>query len=269
MQFYCTSPIKRKHEVLGGYYYVRCGQCARCVVRRKAIWTGRALCEWNSNGPDGAFCTLTYDDDHVDAASYEDVKLFLKLIRLVYPLRFLAVPDTGDQFGRFHWHLLLFGPQVTPILQDFVQEKWRCGLTDTRPINYERIGYTCGYVTKKIAGETVGRLRSSQFFGRDQLLAICAEYAATFGPITDYPTVLKLGKKRFPIGPTQRKYIADAFGLQPNSRPTWDYSVEGHVQNYRTLSLHGAIREEKQLLSKRGTTIGSTSRTEIRMKELP
>ena len=93
---------------------VPCGKCLGCREDNARAWALRAEIEaerWKG----GLFLTLTYNDEHLPRdllPSKRDFQLFLKRFRKavgVCGIRFLASGEKGEQFGRPHYHALLFG----------------------------------------------------------------------------------------------------------------------------------------------------------------
>lgn len=93
---------------------VPCGKCYACKVRNARDWMTRCLVEaryWSEI----SFCTLTYDNDHLPAASSlckRDLQLFFKRLRKRLdnkPIAYLACGEYGSKRGRPHYHALIFG----------------------------------------------------------------------------------------------------------------------------------------------------------------
>lgn len=122
--------------------------------------------------------TLTYAEDHLPALGSlvkRDYQLFLKSlrkwVRTLDPLkkiRYFAVGEYGDEGGRPHYHLALFGfptclrggtkrdhrnapdPQsCCPICRN-VHRIWDRGLVDIGTLTHQSAAYVSGYVTKKM-----------------------------------------------------------------------------------------------------------------------
>ena len=164
------------------------------------------------HGETGEFLTLTYDNDHLQNRSYRDVQLFLKKLRYLQKLRFFVAPDLGRRTKRFHWHMLLYhqNPDTTA-LHNAIQKSWVSGISDTRPILRERIGYTCGYVTQKITQVFTDRPHMSQSLGTAYYVAKGRQLATEGRPLNNYPNLLKIGKSRYPIDATCKRYLKKGF----------------------------------------------------------
>lgn len=104
------------------YEYVSCRKCEECVSVRRSQWCFRVLQE-TEHSFDSIFLTLTYNDDHLPddkSVSVRDVQLFFKRLRRnmrlwypdfdyeKYPLRYFLVSEYGGQYGRPHYHLILW-----------------------------------------------------------------------------------------------------------------------------------------------------------------
>lgn len=230
----CRHPLLIKCKLDGtSRYQVRCNQCVNCILRRKAVWTGRNHLEWLAWGQTGSFVTLTYDEEHIRNHSYRDVQLYLKRLRTLQKVRFYAAPDTGDQFGRFHWHLLLYSSENNPRTLHAAKMEWGCGSAHVAPILPERIGYTCGYVAKKLGKTFDGRQNCSLGLGMSYFLARGRKLATEGRTLQVYPRMFKIGKSRFPLDATCRRALKkgyqDAGGvvgpkLDLNLRPN-DYDI--------------------------------------------
>lgn len=95
---------------------VPCGKCLACLSNRRNDWSFRLEMEHRySSG--ALFVTLTYDPKHLpndECVSKQDVQKFLKRLRKALygngcgALRYFAVGEYGSNFGRPHYHLLLF-----------------------------------------------------------------------------------------------------------------------------------------------------------------
>lgn len=99
-----------------------CGQCLGCKTARASDWARRCVHEaslWDFN----CFVTLTYSDDFIPFAGSLDGDALTKFIKRLrsqsgrhsiilrnpdFPIRYFAVGEYGGQFGRPHYHLLLF-----------------------------------------------------------------------------------------------------------------------------------------------------------------
>lgn len=160
----------------------------------------------------GSFVTLTYSDDHYENHGYHDIQAFHNRLRYLHKVRFYCAPDVGDQFGRFHWHVLYFGIDGNcSKAQDDIKRSWRLGYADVRPLVPERIGYACGYVTKKLAGLDAGRPNMSQGLGKAFFLHQGQALASTRDVLYRYPYMFKIGKRPFPIDATCRKWLIDSY----------------------------------------------------------
>lgn len=90
-----------------------CGRCIGCRLERARQWGLRCLHE-AKQWPRNSYVTLTYNDDSLPpggSLSLEDVQLFLKRLRKArepWRVRYFAGGEYGGQFGRAHYHLLLF-----------------------------------------------------------------------------------------------------------------------------------------------------------------
>lgn len=209
----CRHPIEVTiNEKTNAKQHVACGQCTSCILKRAALWTGRNRLEWMDHACTGTFLTLTYSDQHYAVNEYTPVQLYLKRIRKLYDLRFYCAPDFGDQFGRFHWHLLLHGPDgSSTAVQDTLKSQWPLGTADVQPILTERIGYTCGYITKKLSGITTYRPRMSNGLGKSYFLSAGRKLAAEGRSLHTYPPTFKVGKSHYPLDKTCRAYILEGF----------------------------------------------------------
>lgn len=105
-------------EMTPTYVYAPCRKCPACLRKRSMEWTGRLIreCEYQwSLGNKVLFCTFTYSDRYIKAASFRYkqhlAKLFDKL-RSKYrrSIRHWCIPELGENTARFHVHALLFDP---------------------------------------------------------------------------------------------------------------------------------------------------------------
>lgn len=99
--------------------------------------------------------TLKYDSLPSETTIKRDIAQFAKRLRKKHPvLRYVAVPEHGDQFGGFHWHFA--GPSF---LEDsLIQDAWIRGSTYiTRMPNYEALVSLINYFGKTFFMEAENR----------------------------------------------------------------------------------------------------------------
>ena len=137
---------------------VPCGKCIACRIRYASGWALRCLMEYHACGRRGVFLTLTHDDEHCPFdLSKRALQLFLKRFRkTVGRIRYLAVGEYGGEFGRPHYHILVFGlDEFHPLFKMFrpcVGQRGLRGRLADWPDGFVHLGYvedrSCMYVCK-------------------------------------------------------------------------------------------------------------------------
>ncbi|AXL15145.1 replication initiator protein [Microviridae sp.] len=148
-----------------------CGQCIGCRLEYSRQWAIRCMHEASLH-EDNCFVTLTYSDEHIPVTGSLDkstLQRFLKrLRRSVSPARFrlFSCGEYGDNFGRPHYHVLLFGLDFadkrffkrTPaghrlFTSEFLDERWGLGSCYVGDVTFDSAAYVARYVVKKIKGD--------------------------------------------------------------------------------------------------------------------
>lgn len=166
----CLSPV----EILNPNYgllpyagrtmFVPCGKCSACLSQRRQMWSFR-LQQEEKYSDSAFFVTLTYDDAHVpDRVNKEDVQKFLKRFRKrisPHRVRYFLVSEYGEQFGRPHYHMLLFNyPFDRDTLINDLKVTWQ--LCDPLQFDYpdvvgdvtpNSISYVCKYALANIISD--------------------------------------------------------------------------------------------------------------------
>lgn len=147
---------------------VACGKCMECRLARARDWSLRCVHE-ASLYDDNCFITLTYDDEHLredHGLYYPDFQGFMHRLRKRMPGagRFLMCGEYGDQFGRPHFHAILFncGFSDRELIRAKPDPLYRSGLLDDLwghrgfaslgDVTTQSAGYVARYSTKKIYG---------------------------------------------------------------------------------------------------------------------
>lgn len=137
-----------------------CGKCLACLGRRRDEWAFRLGVEERYSSS-SFFLTLTYSDDNVPEAwsdrhgcmlpifSKRDVQLFLKRLRKKRPhdnLRYFCVSEYGGQFGRPHYHMILFNAVGTQAdIHEDCLRAWDLGIVHIGSVTDASIKYVCKY----------------------------------------------------------------------------------------------------------------------------
>ena len=158
-----------------------CGYCTGCRFKQQQQWTVRCLNEQTTHNETSSFITLTYNPQQLPPNAGLDYTHWQKFIRSLKKrnngksIRYFGVGEYGDNFGRPHFHAILFGHHFDdkiPLLgnktknlykSQSLQSAW-C-TSDQEPRGYvsvgdvtpESISYVCGYVQKKIYGQMKGQ----------------------------------------------------------------------------------------------------------------
>lgn len=154
---------------------VPCGQCAWCRYMLTRQWAVRCYLEAQCHGA-SSFLTLTYAPEHLPSdlsLKKSHVQGFLKRLRrnldYHYPdtkIRFFASGEYGDDKGRPHYHILIFGfgfPDKefwktskkghSLFRSAFLEKCWKKGHSWIGDVELESASYVAGYIRKKINGE--------------------------------------------------------------------------------------------------------------------
>lgn len=224
MVFKSTAAIRA--EVIN----LPCGQCMGCRSDRSNEWALRLMHEAKMHGHDGSvFVTLTYSDEHVPVSYSLDkraLQLFHKRVRKAKGrLRYFGVGENGDQFGRPHFHTLLFGPEWTDLKRHRKNERgewlytseemaslWPFGFHEIGQVTFESAAYCARYCMKKHNGKTAddhywqpspidGRMyrRATEFALMSLKPGIGAEWAKKFATDCFPSDFLVVDGRKFPV----------------------------------------------------------------------
>lgn len=195
-----------------------------------------------------SFWTLTYDDNHLPTDGSlvpDDLKNFMKRLRLRTKCRFFAVGEYGDDTWRPHYHLALFGVErcVCPVRKLCVCDPhiaWGKGFTVGLSLTPESAAYIAGYVVKKLTRKDDDRLsgRAPEFARMSLRPGIGAPAIAVLGEAYsdpaaaealtkdgDVPSVLKHGVSSYPLGRYLRSKLRQEIGMSDGEAPD-DWSVK-------------------------------------------
>lgn len=152
----CIAPIQLTRPVRT---VVPCGRCNACLMARRVDWTFRLLQE-NKVATTATFLTLTYADDFIpvsEAGEYtllkRDVQLWLKRLRKQQSeltpmrIRYYLVGEYGSQFGRPHYHALMFDlhPNCS-VERSWQRDDQLIGFVDQGTVTPGSIHYVAGYI---------------------------------------------------------------------------------------------------------------------------
>lgn len=221
----------------GGAY--GCSQCTPCRIKRRREWHHRIMLEGALNRSN-SFVTLTYDDKHIPKGNTlypKDLQDFMKRLRKrVSPLkvRFYAVGEYGDTYGRPHYHIALFGyagcrnevyesfkPRVCRDHKckpcTLIRDTWGKGFIYNTRLTPERCRYIARYVVKKMTSKDDPRLdgRHPEFSRQSNrpgvgalllpnILKVIQQYDLAPG---DVPVTLAHGGKEMPLGRYLRRKL--------------------------------------------------------------
>lgn len=151
---------------------VACGKCIDCRLAYSREWALRCMHETQTSG-DGSFLTLTYDDEHLPDdwdLHYRDFQLFMHRLRKRIPRagRFFMCGEYGDDFGRPHFHAILFNcvfsdrefyktvDGVDYYTSELLSCLWGNGFCLLGDVTMASAGYVARYNLKKITGPAAG-----------------------------------------------------------------------------------------------------------------
>lgn len=162
--------FKRSDSFRGERLELPCGQCVGCRLERARQWAVRCVHEAQMH-EENSFVTLTYDDDHLPldrSLHLSDFQNFMKRLRKsIAPkrVRFYHCGEYGEEFGRPHYHALLFG-YASPdrkffsergghrvFTSDSLSKLWPFGFSVEGDVSFESANYVARYVLKKVTGE--------------------------------------------------------------------------------------------------------------------
>lgn len=185
---------------------VPCGQCIGCRLDRSRSWAVRCVHEAKSH-EENSFITLTYSNEHVpgdNGLCFRDFQLFMKRFRkrVRIPIRFYHCGEYGENFGRPHYHALIFGYSFPDkVLWKYnngqglyrsaeLEELWPYGYSSVGDVTFQSAAYVARYIVKKITG----KIAEDHYKGR------CPEY-------TTMSRKPGIGKKWI------MKYLSDVYPL--------------------------------------------------------
>lgn len=147
-----------------------CGQCIGCRLERSRQWAVRCMHEAQLH-EENSFLTLTYDDEHLPSDGslcLQDFQKFMKRLRKSErekKIRFFHCGEYGENFGRPHYHALLFGYSSPDrkffserggnkvYSSDKLSRLWPFGYVVEGDVTFESAAYVARYVMKKVTGE--------------------------------------------------------------------------------------------------------------------
>lgn len=150
---------------------VPCGLCIECRLAHAREWSLRCMHEYQTSSG-GCFVTLTYDDEHLPSDNglhHRDFQLFMHRLRNEFDdVRFFMCGEYGDDFGRPHYHAILYNVVFDDLVflrkegkvELFKSAKlssiWQNGFVSVGAVSRHSAGYVARYSLKKIKGPTSG-----------------------------------------------------------------------------------------------------------------
>jgi len=217
-----------------------------------------------------AFVTLTYDKDKLDEKEYwkidslcpKDLQDFLKRLRRRVspcPVRFFGCGEYGEESGRAHFHLAIFG--LGPEDAEQIDAAWGNGFSFTGELTHDSAQYVAGYVTKKMTARDDPRLNGRHpEFARMSLrpgigAAAVSDLAdvLTSGPgcdaladVGDVPHALLLERKSFPLGKYIRGKLREKLNFPDKKTPRealdrWKADMQELRKDYKSTSSNSAL----------------------------
>lgn len=153
---------------------VPCGRCIGCKLERARQWSVRCMHHAQMR-EDNSFITLTYDEKHLPADGGlrpEHFTNFMKALRprVGAPIEYFMCGEYGDNFGRPHYHAILFGVRFpdeellsttsagsTLCTSAVLTALWRRGFATIGAVTLESAAYVARYTSKKIYGSKASR----------------------------------------------------------------------------------------------------------------
>lgn len=146
------------HPILINNRLCACGRCLSCRNKKVNDWATRCQVERldYSNG-DCFFCTLTYNNENLPKGALldkSDLQKFFKRLRrhieyykLGLKIKYFACGEYGDQFGRPHYHFIIYGLNWRNIW--LVQRCWNKGFIKVDFANFKTFRYVAKYSVKQ------------------------------------------------------------------------------------------------------------------------
>lgn len=147
---------------------VPCGECYGCREQQSRDWALRIMHESKMH-KENCFITLTYDPKHLPKGGSllkRHFQLFMKKLRRKYGkgIRYFHSGEYGENFGRPHYHAVLFGidfydREVFGIsdstgealyTSETLSSLWKKGFVQIGEVNFKSSAYIARYVTKKM-----------------------------------------------------------------------------------------------------------------------
>lgn len=154
-----------------GYERVQlpCGQCLGCKRERARQWAVRLMHECQMHEV-SCFVTLTYDDAHLPAGGNLRKRHFQDFMRRLRatsagPVRYFHCGEYGENFGRPHYHAILFGvdfadkvlfkrsPTGDLFTSEALSKLWSFGFASVGNVTFESCRYVAQYCVKKVTGK--------------------------------------------------------------------------------------------------------------------
>lgn len=268
----CKNPYVRGGKAFG------CGQCLPCRFNRARIWTHRLTLEALQH-KENCFLTLTYAEEPPgNSLSKRDLQLFMKRLRKdVYPrkVRFFACGEYGEQHGRPHYHVALFGLPTCRRGQtqwrrhsktccevcDRMLRLWEHGLVYLGSLEPASARYVTGYVVKKLNRDDDPRLGVDQIpefavmsrrpgIGSTAMDEVASVLLTHHPDMPDVPTVLQHGRYRMPLGRYLRRELRHKMGREKNAPETAIKEMEEKMRPLRELAHSYAPRGFKDFTFK-------------------
>lgn len=235
----CWSP-----SYVQGGNQVACGLCRACRIRRKQAWVGRLRLE-ASHHEKMRWLTLTYSDEfNPGVLDYKDVQMWLDRERKWKgSFRYFVVGEYGEQTGRPHWHVCVFGHAQE--FEGLIPEdriKWFKGGALDGSLTLQSIGYTAGYTLKKgpMGQHSVSNMSLRPGIGAEDLMMYGRQVAKSGVVLKKWPDFYKIGDKSYPFYGGGRMYFKRGFeeagGVPPETFGTIELTNEMgalYLQNWQ------------------------------------
>lgn len=218
---------------------------------------------------DNCFATLTYADEKLPedlSVSPREISLFIKRLRKAgYSFRYFATGEYGENFGRPHYHLALFGfPScrwgITRKREyccsqcEAVKLAWGNGHILLGDLNPKSMAYVASYINKKMTKTDDPRLEGRlPEFARMSLRpgighGMMHELASTLmehsldKKMRDVPVMLCHGEKAtYPLGRYLRRSLRKMIGRDPNTPPEVMEEYKKKMQPLREAAFEASI----------------------------